>query len=694
MKQLLFFFLFTCIVPMGTVNCNPAAARPVVSNNNSRVETKSIQPIIIGLKSRHSAIDLAGEELVKYLGMMSGNSGSATVAADPKSVHFSAGRSGASAQIELGLLSDFGLKVDGVDDPSLDDAIYIDVRNSKGIIAGSNPRSVLMAVYRFLEASGCRWIRPGPDGDYVPSRSIDNLSVQLKDKAAYRFRGHNNSGAYSIDYIISKIEWGIKVGMNTYYNEFLIPKRFFEAWYNREYPSNKEAAPRSDTEIIAYYDLLNREIKRRGMFLHAAGHGWNSLFFGNPLVETDHWGNKVVPEDQIEYLAMVDGKRKWDSRPTFDELCYGNPKVRERMVHLVADYAENNPEVDYLHFWLDDRMNNTCECELCRYKRVSDFYMMMLNGIDKELTRRDIPTRIVFLIYQDLLWPPEEETFVNQDRFVLMYAPIARVYDEPYELPDEDMPLPPYQLNKNTSPRDIKLNVAFLQAWQKLFQGQGFAYDYHMWFFHFYDQGYYDYLNVLAEDIRRLPQLNLDGFVSCQMQRTFYPHGFPHYTHAWLLWNPDSRLEDMSKYYFEGAFGKEGYLALDYMKSLSDLFSSKYFYRVRRDKTIAPDDKDAQEARGKLLQVQDAVQKFRPVIERNLQKGDPVHQASWKYLSVHSGMVVLMADAFRSRVEGKEADEKAAWKKLREYIVENEDSTEPVFDVFSFQRIFTSLQNE
>ncbi len=248
--------------------------------------------------------------------------------------------------IEIGLLGDFGLVVDGVDDPTLDDAIYINVRDSKGVIAGSNPRSVLFAVYRFLEASGCQWIRPGPDGDYVPLRRVHNLSVQLTDKATYRFRGHKNSDAYNLDYIISKIEWSAKVGLNTYYNEFLIPKKFFQSWYNREYPTQKEPAPRTDTEIIAYYELLNREVKRRGMLLHAAGHGWNSLFFGNPLVESDHWGNMEVPEDQIEYLSMVDGERKWHSRPTYDELCYGNPRVRERMVHLVADYAENNPVIE------------------------------------------------------------------------------------------------------------------------------------------------------------------------------------------------------------------------------------------------------------------------------------------------------------------------------------------------------------
>jgi hypothetical protein len=38
-----------------------------------------------------------------------------------------------------------------VADPARDDAIYVDVRNSRGVIAGSNPRSVLFAAYRFID---------------------------------------------------------------------------------------------------------------------------------------------------------------------------------------------------------------------------------------------------------------------------------------------------------------------------------------------------------------------------------------------------------------------------------------------------------------------------------------------------------------------------------------------------------------
>ena len=40
--------------------------------------------------------------------------------------------------------------LDGSMDLSVDDAIRIDVKNGTGVITGSNERSVLIAVYRFL----------------------------------------------------------------------------------------------------------------------------------------------------------------------------------------------------------------------------------------------------------------------------------------------------------------------------------------------------------------------------------------------------------------------------------------------------------------------------------------------------------------------------------------------------------------
>ena len=112
--------------------------------------------------SSHSAIDHAAEELKKYLYMMMPECGSIETAYAP----------GATDGFRLGLMSAFGLDTSDVEDVELDDIIYIDCDERGGIIAGSNPRSVLIAVYEYLRQNGCRFIMPGPDGEHIPVKDI------------------------------------------------------------------------------------------------------------------------------------------------------------------------------------------------------------------------------------------------------------------------------------------------------------------------------------------------------------------------------------------------------------------------------------------------------------------------------------------------------------------------------------------
>lgn len=71
-----------------------------------------------------------------------------------------------------------------------DDEIKISVKEGSGIITGSNGRSVLIGVYRFLYELGCRWIRPGDDGELIAKKHLEpeSLNIQVAEKASYRHR--------------------------------------------------------------------------------------------------------------------------------------------------------------------------------------------------------------------------------------------------------------------------------------------------------------------------------------------------------------------------------------------------------------------------------------------------------------------------------------------------------------------------
>ena len=102
-------------------------------------------------------VDFAAEELKKYLRMMMPDCGELPI------VHAPAVQSGFC----LGLMSDLGLDTSDAEDVSMDDIVFIDTNENGGIIAGSNPCAILIAVYRFLRFQGCRWLFPGTDGEYV-----------------------------------------------------------------------------------------------------------------------------------------------------------------------------------------------------------------------------------------------------------------------------------------------------------------------------------------------------------------------------------------------------------------------------------------------------------------------------------------------------------------------------------------------
>ncbi|MBQ9939802.1 MAG: DUF4838 domain-containing protein [Oscillospiraceae bacterium] len=563
-----------------------------------------------------------------------------------------------------------------VADKKLDDAIAIDVKGGVGYITGTNPRAVLIAAFRYLRELGAMWVRP-KDGEYLPACTVTDRVVKIAEAPSSRHRGVCIEGAVSVDHVRDMIDWMPRVGLNAYFNQFWVPATFYDRWYipHLSKKMQNEEITRADVEGIR--DASIYEIKRRGLLYHATGHGWTCEPFGIEGMDWDGSKERHVPEEAVQYLALTKGKRQlWNNVPLNTNLCYSNPKVREIVSNSIADYCEANNMVDYLHVWLADDRNNHCECENCTKKTPSDWYVILLNKIDETLTARGIGTKVVFLIYNELLWAPVEGKLNNPDRFVLMFAPISRTYTNSLaDVGDYDLnDLPAYEYNNMKSPRSVEENIGFLRKWQDFFKGDSFDYDYHYMWDHHKDPAHMSMNKVLFNDMKAMRKLGIGGMVSCQNQRVWLPTGFGMVAMASALWNNEADYDKVANNYFAAAFGPEGILARTYLEKLSDLFTPPY---MRGEMGVV-----CAEAAEKAAQIPACVNAFAEIIERNLNGSLPeVQRRSWEYLDYHKNYSILLGAAVQKRAEGKQEEAKRCWSIFEKYIMDNEEKYPDVLDV-------------
>ncbi len=585
-----------------------------------------------------------------------------------------------SSVIKLGLFTDFGIQTLQQNANVLDDEVYVAIHKGQGVIAGLNPRSVLLAVYRFLTEAGCRWIRPGTDGEIIPNAETGSISVSLQEKPSYRHRGICIEGAVSLENVMDTIEWLPKVGLNSYFIQFREGYTFFERWYCHTGNDTKSKENFTVEKAREYTKEVEAEISKRGLIYHGVGHGWTCEPFGIPGISWDTVEGEYPPET-TQYFALVKDERKMvDNIPLNLNLCYSNPEVRRLMVQCVVDYIKENSNVDILHFWLADGRNNQCECEECKKHSPTDYYVQILNQLDKVLTANNIDTKIVFLLYFDLLWTPEKYHIENPDRFIMMFAPITRTYSASFVDTNGDDTAPPYQRNQLKMPETIGENLALLRNWKKEFNGDSFDFDYHFMWDHFYDPGNTKTARTIHEDVVNLKKLGLEGLVSCQCQRAYLPTGLGVYTMAQTLWNDRADFDKIAEDYFSSAFGKDGDRCFTIMSKLSDLFTPPYF---RGEIPEA-----GQELTHRYELVKQVCQEYEVLINQNLSLENASRRKSWEYLAYHREICLRMAEMMKYRTHKDMENVNRTWKALKEYLYINEDSIQPVFDLYEFFQTF------
>ncbi len=599
--------------------------------------------------------------------------------------------------IVLGLLSDLGLDTSDLQDPFIEDIVDVRVQNYSGYIAGSNERSVLMGVYDYCKSAGCRFIRPGDDGEYIPQCDLAGHSFVYRKKADYPFRGTCCEGAISYEHMRDTVYWMPKMGMNMFMIEGIVPFNYMHRWYGHEGNRILRVPGQiSDyAELEGYIARLEKDVKRVGLQLHTAGHAWMFEGFGihhlDPATEMAQVA-AMTPE-QKELLAQVGGVRELFQRSTFfTHFCYSNPKARRFLVDFCVDYIKKHPYVDYLHLWLADSANNQCECENCVKMQPSDWYVMLLNEIDEALEGIESQTRLVFILYNETVRPPEKLRLKRPERY-LMLAAIGQHYETGYLNEEYTDEIPPYVHNHNGTPKNA-LRLHWHREWKRLCNNApSLIYEYRYYTDHYCDPGYMRVTRETYRDMRSLENVSFQGCMSDQTHRNFMPTALPMLVMGETLFDTSLDLEGYTNDYFAAAFGKDGALCREYLETLSKLFCPA---NVRGGAKNLVEDVGINSVENKapfrnnpwvasqLEQLPAVLDEFLPVIRRNLMLENATQRLSWQYLEQHAYICRYYAKLLLLGAQDKMDEAREVLEELEIYLSGKEMQIHRVFDNFLF----------
>ena len=626
----------------------------------------------------------AADELAKYLGMMDGTEAQVVYCGE--------------ADIRLGLFSDFGLPCDDVRDAMLDDVVEVEICNKKGYISGSNERSVLMGVYTYLKTAGCRWVRPGKGGEYIPEKNMSEHCLSYRKKADYPFRGQCIEGAVSFEHVRDTILWLPKVNMNLFMIEQIIPYNYMSRWYRHKTNTKWQEEEPPYSQYADWCLQLEKTIKKCGLQLHVMGHGaLNEPFGVRHMISGDPYD---VPEETKKAFALVKGKRElYKSSPFFTQLCMSQEWIQDKVVNWLADYLEEKPYIDFLHFWLADSVNNHCECEECIKHTPSDLYVQMLNKLDALLTERGNPAKIIFIMYTDTLWAPVKEKLNNPERFIMTTACNGKDYS------DERAPeLQKWERNNYKASNALPHVLNFVDDWKKAFDGPKFLYEYYLYTSHFADPGYMFLSRRIANNIKKLYLTGFDGIMSDQTQRAYFPNALPDTVVGEFLFDKSQDVETFIDGYIKDCYGDDYLAAKQYLETLSEVFE---FDSINARKSIVAEDTGAVDVLAKkaaifgdevlgdrIAATEKMIDEFAFTVEKNLSSlKDECHLRSWKLLSYHGEYCKHFARILYAMSRKDEAGARERLAEAVDYLSDAERDIHPDFDLHLFEsRIKTILK--
>jgi hypothetical protein len=323
----------------------------------------------------------------------------------------------------------------------------------------------------------------------------------------------------------------------------------------------------------------------------------------------------------------------------------------------------------------------------------TDWYMMLMNDIDAELTARGLAMRIVFICYVVTTWAPEKVTLNNPERFSLLVAAITRDYTEAVDadLDTSKIEIKPYELNKSPLPKSVNEYLAHAKNWLKMCPVPAFVYEYHFWLAQYRDLGVFDAAKVIYDDIRGYKANGCDGIVEDGSQRSFFPNGFAFYVYGSTLFDTDVDFEALKEDYFSHAYGEDWREVVAFFEKLGKaadfrFLNEKLSVDLTKSKYYNP------EFAASLRQIPAIVAEFAPFVEEHKNMPMRAQTVAYRILRRYLEYCERMSKVFVLKAVGAGQESQAAYYKFLDDFGKYELEMERWYDHYmcaaSMRRVF------
>ena len=213
-----------------------------------------------------------------------------------------------------------------------------------------------------------------------------------------------------------------------------------------------------------------------------------------------------------------------------------------------------------------------------------------------------------------------------------------------------------------------------------MFPGDSFDYDYHlMWdiWRQLTDTGL---ARIYHEDLQQLHQLGLNGLVSCQSFRAFYPSGLAMATLAEALWDPDEPWDAVRQRYLDAAYGDHADFVSDYLDKVESYLDTGDPHR--RKPPLSNVDEAGLAAFAAFLDAS-----LDDLASRRASVPGGAQCRSLDLLAHHAQFLQFITRAYRARLAGRPEEAKHKLEQAADFLRQTEPQVSPFIDTMLALRL-------